>query len=52
MIGTRKLLVQEHGGPARYQAQFDKALRARVVEITGVLTTQLLTSWERTREPG
>lgn len=52
MIGTRKLLVQEHGGPARYQALFDKALRARVVEITGVLTTQLLTSWERTREPG
>jgi len=52
MTGTRKLLVQEHGGSARYQALFDKALRARAVETTGVLTTQLLTSWERTRERG
>jgi cytochrome P450 len=52
MLGTRNLLAQEHGGSARYQALFDNALRVRVVEITGVLTTQLLTSWERTRERG
>jgi cytochrome P450 len=52
MLGTRKLLVQEHGGSARYQALFDNALGARVVEITGVLTTQLLASWERPRERG
>ena len=34
------------------QPVFDKALMARVVEITGVLTTQLLASWDQARERG
>ena len=34
------------------QPVFDKALMTRVVEITGVLTTQLLTSWDQARERG
>jgi cytochrome P450 len=56
MLGTQKLLVREHDGfafeGAELQGQrklaqpvFDKALMARVVEIAGVLTTQLLASW-------
>ena len=34
------------------QPVFDKALMARVVEITGVLTAQLLARWDRARERG
>jgi cytochrome P450 len=63
VLGTQKLLVPEHDGSAylgadwqrqRKLAQpvFDKALMARVVEIAGVLTTQLLASWDRARERG
>lgn len=34
------------------QPAFDKALMARVVEITGTLTTQLLASWEQAGQRG
>jgi cytochrome P450 len=51
MLGTQKLLVREHGGFGS-EPIFDKALMARVVEITGVLTTRLLASWDRARERG